>query len=527
MTEGGRGTLALLRAGLRRDRLLLPVWIGLQVLMVAVSSFTMVDLYPDVASRTAAAHVINSSPALVALYGPILNEESLGELSMSKMTVVYAMVVMGLALVIVRRHTRTEEETGRADLVGATLVGRQAALRAAVLEAVLASVAVGLLAAAANAGAGLDPVGSLAFGLGWTGIGLVGTGVAAVACQTSASTRACGGIALSVFAALFLLRAAGDVGPDLLGWLSPLGWGTRLDAWGQPRWWLLGAYLAVSVALLLLAAAWQARRDLGSGLLPERLGREHGRLSSIADLVWRLNRSVTAWWLLAATVWGALFGSVTPHLGALFESPAGRAALEAMGGEGKVQEVMLAALLAIMAALLSAYGVQVVVGAAHEENSDRTGAVLAARGARGELFTGVVVTACAGVVALVLGFAVGMSVGYGTQVGGVVATGTELVPAALAHVPAIWVVVACAVLLWAVRPTFAWAGWFLLAVFITIGELAPLLRLPGWMADLSPFQHVPTVPVEPVRWSAEAGLLGVAALLVAAAWLRYRSRDIA
>lgn len=526
MTGQGAGTLDLVRAGVRRDRILLPVWIGLLVVMVAVSSFSMVGLYPDQASRVTTAQVINNSPALVALYGPILNEASIGELSMSKMTVVYAMFVMGMALVVVRRHTRTEEESGRADLVGATLVGRAAALQAAVIEAAGASVLVGMLAAAANIAAGLPASGSIAFGLGWAGIGLVGTGIAAVACQVSASTRTCGGIALSVFGTLFLLRAVGDVGLDVLGWLSPLGWGTRLDAWGQPRWWLLGAYVVVATGLVAVAIWFQGRRDLGSGLLPDRPGPARGRMASITGLVWRLNRATTLWWLVAATVWGALFGSVTPHLDGLFDSPGGRAALEALGGQGRAQDVMLAALLAIMAAMMAAYGVQVVVSSAHEEGAERTATVLAARGARHLVFTAVVALALVGTVVLAIGFACGMAVGFGVQVGGVPARVADLVPAALAHVPAMWVVVASAVLLWSIRPRIAWAGWTLLAAFITIGELGPLLKLPQWTVGLSPFHHVPTVPVEPVDWPAEFALVALTAALLAAAWLSYRSRDI-
>ena len=44
-----------------------------------------------------------------------------------------AIAVAVLALFLVVRHTRTEEETGRLELLGATVVGRQAPLTAALL----------------------------------------------------------------------------------------------------------------------------------------------------------------------------------------------------------------------------------------------------------------------------------------------------------------------------------------------------------------------------------------------------------
>jgi ABC-2 type transport system permease protein len=106
------GTAGLLRLNLRRDRVLLPVWIWLLSAMVAASAFATEGLYLDAADRVAAARLINTSPALVALYGPIVNEQSIGDLAMGKLTVMYAMAVMGLGLVVVRRHTRVEEESG-------------------------------------------------------------------------------------------------------------------------------------------------------------------------------------------------------------------------------------------------------------------------------------------------------------------------------------------------------------------------------------------------------------------------------
>ena len=523
---GTAGTSGLLRLNFRRDRVLLPVWIWLLTATVAASAFATTGLYPDAADRVLAARVINTSPALVALYGPILNEHSAAELAMGKMTVMYALFVMGMGLVVVRRHTRVEEESGRAELMGATLVGRGAPLRAALLEAAAAGVVLGLLVALADIAAGLEPVGSVAFGLSWTGAALVGAGTGAVCAQLAASARTCGGLALATFAVWDVLRAAGDIGPDALGWLSPLGWGTRLDAWGDTRWWVLGLYAALAVALAAAAHVLSGRRDLGSGLLAEGVGPADGRIGSTWGLVWRLNRLSTAWWSFASLVSGALFGSVAPHIGSLFDSPGGRAALEALGGPGRVEDAMLAALLAVMAAVLSAYAVQVTVSGAREETDGRTPQVLAATGSRLQVYAAQVGLAAVGTVALAVAYGVGSAIGYGSQVDGIGASLGRLVPAALAHVPAMWVMAAVAVLAWAWWPHAPWIGWAALLAFVTLGEIGPLLELPGWVVGLSPFQHVVAVPVQPVDATTEVGLVVVAAMVLVAGWWRYRARDI-
>lgn len=520
------GALALLRHALRRDRILLPVWVLALTGMVAASAFAIEGLYRTSSAIVSAAQVINTSPALVALYGPILNESSLGEIGMSKMTVMYAMFVMGMALVLVRRHTRTEEESGRAELVGVTLVGRNAPLTAAVIEGTIASLLVGVLGAGMDLAAGLPAAGSLAFGLSWTGIGLVGTGLAALCCQLASSTRTCGALTVAVIGVFDVLRAAGDLGPGWIGWLSPLGWGTRLDAWGATRWWVLGLYVAAAAVLVAGAFALRARRDLAAGVFADRPGPARGRLGSLPALVWRLNRTTTVVWVVASVAFGVLFGSITPHLGGLFDSPTGQKALEALGGKGKIEETMLAALLAIMAAMLTAYALQIVVSAGHEETDGRTPPVLAAAGSRARMFLSVVGLALGGSIVLAIGYAVGTSIGFGSQVGGIGHSLGRLVPAALAHVPAMWVVAALATLVWALRPSAVWAGWVLLLGFVTLGEIGPLLKLPDAVVGLSPYQHVVNVPVQPVDWGAEVALLAVAGVVLVAAWWRYARRDI-
>lgn len=107
------GTAGLVRLALRRDRLLIPAWVGLFAAMAAFSASATVGLYPKEASRVEAANTINSASATVALYGPIYDPTSLGALSITKLTAVYAALLSILMVMLVVRHTRAEEEAGR------------------------------------------------------------------------------------------------------------------------------------------------------------------------------------------------------------------------------------------------------------------------------------------------------------------------------------------------------------------------------------------------------------------------------
>jgi ABC-2 type transport system permease protein len=106
----------------------------------------------------------------------------------------YATVAVLTALTsifIVVRHTRQNEETGRAELLASGVTGRYAALTVAVL----ANLALAALVFAVLRGVGLPATGSLVLtgGLAATGIGYATA--AGVTAQVAESTRAASGLA--------------------------------------------------------------------------------------------------------------------------------------------------------------------------------------------------------------------------------------------------------------------------------------------------------------------------------------------
>src|SRR4051794_25315760 len=186
-----RGVGTLLRMNLRRDRLLLIIW-TLVFAGVAVGSVgATIGLYPDPASRAQAAGVINASPALVAMYGRLADVTSLGAIGTFKLIGMGSLLVGLFAILVVIRHTRADEETGRAELVAAGSVGRYAQLAAAVLTAAIGSVAIGTLTALALLTTELPAAGSLTFALAWASAGVALTRIGAGAGPISA--RAPGG----------------------------------------------------------------------------------------------------------------------------------------------------------------------------------------------------------------------------------------------------------------------------------------------------------------------------------------------
>jgi len=519
------GTIPLVRLAARRDRLLVSIWLLVLVGICYASAAATTDLYATEAERVAAAETINASPGLVALYGPILDVHSTGELAMTKMTVTYALLVSILALFVVRRHTRVDEENGQAELLGGTAIGREAHLGAAVSFGTAVSLLLGLLAALVNVAGGLPLVGSFAFGASWAGTGLAGVGITALACQLSASARTCAGIAAAVIGAMFVLRAVGDTSSaSFLSWLSPFGWNTQLRAYSDTRWWVLFLYVGLAGAFVLVAKVVHDHRDLGAGVIKPRPGPANGspRLRDAVGLAVRVHAPTLAWWTLAMAALGLVFGAISPSFDNL-DSEQLRQLFERIGGAGTFRDMLLAAVASVVALIVTCFGIVVVGHGGSDEQDGRTEQVLATATTRTRVLAATTLVAVAGATWLLLVAGVALAIGVG---GGSTHSLGMLVVSVLGQAPAVWVVLGAATLLLASDSRATPVAWGVLVLCITLGLIGELLGLPEWVLQASPYSHVPKMPVEPFAWAPAIVLAAVAALLLGVAFLRYRARDI-
>jgi ABC-2 type transport system permease protein len=523
------GTRPLVRLALRRDRVRLPVWLVVIAAIIAVTPPSFDELFPTEAARAAYAAGVTANPALLSIQGPIFGT-SLGALTAGRLMTITSVLVALFNVLTVLRHTRAEEEAGRRELLGATVVGRQAGLAAAVAvvlgaDAVLAVAVSGLLA-----GAGLPVAGAVALGLALGAVGAVFAAVAALAAQLTEGVRAASGLALGALGVAFVLRAAGDAGTaGWLSWLSPIGWAARVRPFAGDRWWVLGLAAAVAIALGALAAALSSRRDLAAGMLPARLGAASAppALAGPFGLAWRLQRGPLLGWTSAFVVAGAVFGGIAKGIGSLLDSsPEVVAILRRLGGSGGLADVFLAAEFGILGLLASAYAISATLRLRSEETDGRAEAVLATATGRARFVSSHLVIALAGPAALLLGAGAAAGAVYGAAVGDVAGRVPRLVAGALAQLPAVWVLAGIALALFGVLPRAVAGAWAALVVFLLFGQFGQILRLPQWVLDLSPFTHLPRTlgadaALTPLVWMAV-----IAAALLGVGFAGFRRRDV-
>ncbi len=512
------GTGQLTRLAVRRDRIGVPAALYVIVAAVTGTAYTFKKLYPTAAGRAALAATGQGNPAFRFLYGRLYGD-SLGSLTTWRYGVWAGIFASLMTIIVVVRHTRTDEEAGRLELVGSAVVGRQAALASALLTAVSACVLMALLLCITLPLVTLPAAGAAALALAVGACGLAFAGIAAVAAQLTSNARAARGIALGALGVAFVLRGVGDSagpsGPSWLSWASPLAWIQFTRPFAAERWWVLALPLATFALGVTAAFMLAARRDLGAGLLPDRRGRATASrlLSSPLGLAWRLEWATLLGWATGYAFTFAACGAAAKGIGQLFgTSSALQREFTRLGGQAAIVNAYLAALMLLAGLVAAAYATSTVLRLRGEETGGLAEPVLTTSTGRVRWALSYIAVAVAGTVVLmaVAGLATGL--GYGLRVGSAGHQAAQMLGAAFAQLPAALAVAAVAVLLFGLWPGAAGAGaWTVVGVAVLIELFGQVLQLSHWVLDISPFTHAPrlpggTVTAAPLLWLALAAL---------------------
>ena len=526
----GAGSLA--RLALRRDRLMMPLWALVVGGMVASGVGSLESLYGTPAARAQLAASMNANSSLRSLYGPVF-ADSLGGLVAWRFGVFAATLAAVMSLIIVVRHTREEEETGRQEMLSAGAVGRRAPLTAALLAALVANTAVALIVTAGLAGQGAG--GALALGLAVGGTGMLFAATAAIVAQLTESARLAKGLTGAVLGLAFVLRAAGDAGTaggtsqdgvlgggsSVLTWVSPIGWAENVRAYGGERWWVLLLIAAAVLVQTVLAYVLTGRRDVGMSFLPTRPGPAEGRLATAGGLAWRLQRGSVLGWSLGFLAVGVVFGGMVEGAADIVgDNEQAKQIFERMGGQSALTDAFLATMVGLFGMIAALYVVGSVMRLHGEETSQRAEPLLANALGRLRWAAGHLVIAFGGAALIMSLAAVGLYVSYGRDFGAILG-------AALAQLPAIWLLGGLAVLLWGAVPKAAAAAWGAAGLALVLGWIGPALNLPQAVLDVSPFGHLPKLPGPTMEWTPLVVLTAIAVALTAAGLWRLRHRDVA
>lgn len=521
----GAGPLA--RCIVARDQWRFVAWITGIVMLVISTAASTKGIYPTEESLRGAAALVEDNPAALAFNGPDQALDTMGG-QVAFQLGAFGLVIVGLmTLLLVSRLTRTEEDSGRLELIRSMPVGRHAPLGAALTIVAVLDVAVGAVVAACLLSQGLPLVGSIALGASYTAFGFAFLGITAVTAQVAENPRVAAGAAGGLLGLSFAVRAVGDISGGGVSWLSPMGWAQKVRPYAGEQLLPLLLLVLLGAGLVWVAVLVSERRDFGSGVVAPRPGPERASrsLSSPLGLALRSSRGAIGGWGLSVAALGLVYGSLAQSIDDFVADNEALADLVAGFGGADLTTSYLATSLLITALLAAGPGLQIVTRLRAEEVAMRTETVLATRTSR-TTWTGthLVVALGAGAVAMIFG---GLALGGGYAVtGGGARQVPRLLFASLAYVPAIWVLIGLAGAAYGLRPRLVAAGWVALAGCFVIAMFGPILDLPQWALHPSPFQHTPAAPAEGIRVLPLLVLVALAGALLGLGLGSFRRRDL-
>ncbi|HQB54569.1 MAG TPA: hypothetical protein PK909_03760 [Sphaerochaeta sp.] len=511
----------------RRERIVTPLWI----LSIFSSLLFFTVLYPTLiptAEEALALARTMQNPAMVAMMGPIYGIDAISQaIVMSQETLLWYLIAIALMnIFLITRHTRTDEELGRVELLLAQPIASKTPAIAPIIFALIVNIIIAFFSACGLLIVNLEGTtlcGALAFGAAMGVVGFFFAALTLLLAQLFATTTGVVTAGLSFLGGSYILRAFGDLQESSLSLYSPFGLALKVQAFYTNDLWPIGIILLPAVALIGLALLFNHVRDHGGGIIPQRAGRAHAPKSLLSPLgfAWRLSRGVMIAWGSALFILGLSYGSVIGELDTFVQSNELMKAIILQGGPNTLEDGYVALIFAIMAMVA---GIPVMLSALRirgEELRGRSELIFAQPTNRIGVYLPFLLIAFIESILMTVLLALGLVLGSAN----ILALG-EMICYGFAYLPAIWLLGGIATFLVGVLPSLTSLIWLLFASSFIITYVKQITQVPSWLSALNPFELIPRVPIEPFKAKPLVALTIMVALLVGGGLYRYERRDL-
>ena len=523
-------SIKLARFILRKDRIYIAVWTCVLLLIAGVMLTVFEGRFT--AEELQGLLVMKENPAHIALQGPFFEVSNfqVAHFYAVEMHLFTLMAVAILNIFLVMQNMRGDEEKGRYEVLRSLPIGRLSVLHATMISAVkvniMLAISHGILLSILGI-SGMTIAGAFTYGASLGVTGFFFAALSALLAQFSHSTRTVTGYAFIVLIASYLLRAVGDVAHEPLALVSPLGLPLRAEAFVSNFMWPLLVMLILAIVLCCIAYFFNAKRDIGQGLLPEKQGRSHASvfLQTPLGLVWRQNRNTLFSWALGLFGFGAALGGILRDAEHFAGEGGAFRMLIPYSADFSTIELFTMFLNVGFAVVCIAPVLILVFKALNEEKEGRAEPVLSRAVSRLRYLLSYIT----------LAFLASLIMPFVTSVGlwsvSSLMLETPLVFSAtlrgmMVYVPALWVMMGLGVFVFGVLPKAVMLCWaYFTYVFIT-GFFGDLLNMPQWALNLSPVGFIPQLPLEEVCIVTLLILTAVAVILTMLGLVFYRRRDI-
>ncbi|MCR1971852.1 ABC transporter permease [Clostridium cochlearium] len=524
------GTGKIVKLYLRRDRIVMPIWILLPVFLI-ISQISFIKAMPDWQMFLAE---LSESPVTSAILGPVVPLSIEGAILWRGLVQASIAVMFGAGLTMIR-YTRTEEASGRNELILGGPVGRYANLSAALFLSCGGSLLTGLLAVAAFIISGFAGSGSLLAGLTLAASGCFFAGIGGLCSQIfdhSGSARGClFGAYMLTMVAMVLNNIGG--GATYWAWFAPQAWFRITLPFAENRIWPLLVFIMLSTIIIILSYILLLHRDMGSGIIAQKEGAANTSPSfnSPKALAFRQQKGSILAWVIGMAWLGGTMGIAAPNISEAMSSTFGNmnplwaSSIVELGN----QEAFISILIYILGLMggLPVFAITAVQRLRKEEKAHYADMVLSRPVSRSNWMISYLTVAFAGSALILLTLGLASGLGW-SLAAGEFSNFIRVLCMSISKIPSVWAIIGIVALLYGWTPRIGFVlNWFILGVWIFI-EMLWEVGIIGWsVMQWTPFAYAHyIIPIHKLSIVPLIVLTVIAALLTWLGVIGFKRRSI-
>lgn len=518
---------------LKRDWKKIIIWI----LGVGLFSGGFVPAFEELAEGQGLVGMFETlkNPAMIAIVGPTpietATEYTLGAMYAHEMLLFCSLIAMVISVLHVINHTRKEENLGLTELVRSFQIGRQANSLAIMIETILINVFLALFISGVLISFGAETItteGSLLFGASIGFSGIIGAGIALVLAQVMPTSSSATGSTFGFIGLLYIMRAGTDISHVDLSMFNPLGWTYLTFPFTDNNWTPFIFALLFLVVVVIIAFTLEGFRDMGSGYLPEREGREFAKRSllSVRGLLFKINKGVIIGWMIAFIFMGASYGAIYGDMQIFIESNELMKQMFSHSGIS-IEESFTGTIMIVMIVLVSILPILIVNKLFAEESRLRFSQLFSTKVTRSQLYW-----TCIGLA--ILASSVGILLAAGSLGGTAIAVMREhstmvlndFLAAGFNYLPSVLFVTGLSALTLGWIPRLGKVIYVYLGYSFSVNYFGAMLDIPEWVVNIAILSWIPQMPVEEFEALTFISLTVISIILMGIGYVGYSKRDM-
>ncbi|MFH5882391.1 ABC transporter permease [Liberiplasma polymorphum] len=523
-------TKNILMTVLRKEKIKIALWVMLISGFVIGVSHAYPALFPNPEELIGLAEAMQN-PMMVAMFGPVYDPENYTTAqSLGNQMLIFSMLFSAImSIVIVAQFTRGDEEEGILELIQSLPVGRLSNTLSTVIIIVAMNVVIAILI---GFGLALVPddsmtfMGSMTFGLSIGTTGILVASMVLIIAQLFENNRTVMGLSFLVLGVMYILRGIGDLSGNVLIWIIPFNWPARVEVYINNYNYLNLLTIVFTGLLFIFAFYLNARRDLESGLIAQKKGKESASntLKTPLGFVLRLLRPAMIAWVVTLFILGLTYGSIFGDLDTFIE---GSDIFEEMlpGGDFPLNVQFMSIIMMVVAITAGIGPIMFLNRLASEEKKNHTEHIYSKSISRMRMltiFTGIAMISS--VILLFLG-SLGMISGIIASMDDPIET-SLILQAGFAYLPALLFMIGLSVLILGFYPNRTGLIWVYFGYSFFSVYMGNVIGLPDIFKQLTPFGYVDQLPIEDFRVLPTIILLLLATIMTISGFLGYKRRDL-